>query len=198
MWGGTDDARAMTTIRSAVDRGISLIDTAPADGFGHAEELVGRALSEAGARHKVVIATKVGSNWHDGKVFRDASRARVIKEVEDSLRRLRTDVIDVHQVHWPDPTVPIQETAEAMLDPHRAGRIRAIGVSNFSVEQMEVFRTIAPLHTAQPPFNLFERDSAVATLPYCRDRGIATLAYGPLVPWPAVRADHAQHKFHRR
>jgi aryl-alcohol dehydrogenase-like predicted oxidoreductase len=137
-------------------------------------------LSEAGARDKVVIATKVGLGWRDGKVFRDASRARVIQEVEDSLRRLRTDFIDVYQVHWPDPTVPIQETAEAMLDLYRAGKIRAIGVSNFSVEQMEVFRTIAPLHTAQPPFNLFERESAAAMLPYCRDRGIATLAYGPL------------------
>ena len=116
MWGGTDDAQAIATIRSAVDRGISLIDTAPAYGFGHAEELVGRALSEAGARDKVVIATKVGLDWRDGKVFRNGSRARVIKEAEDSLRRLRTDIIDLYQVHWPDPTVPIQETAEAMLD----------------------------------------------------------------------------------
>jgi aryl-alcohol dehydrogenase-like predicted oxidoreductase len=180
MWGGTDDAQAIATIRSAVDRGISLIDTAPAYGFGHAEELVGRALSEGGARHKVVIATKVGLDWRDGKVFRNASRARVIKEVEDSLRRLRTDVIDIYQVHWPDPTVPVEETAEVMLGLYRAGKIRAIGVSNFSVEQMELFRTITPLHTAQPPFNLFERESAAAMLPYCRDRGIATLAYGPL------------------
>jgi aryl-alcohol dehydrogenase-like predicted oxidoreductase len=180
MWGGTDDAQAVATIRSAVDRGISLIDTAPAYGFGHAEELVGRALSEAGARNKVVIATKVGLDWRDDKVFRDASRARIIREVEDSLRRLRTDVIDIYQVHWPDPMVPIEETAEAMLDLYRAGKIRAIGVSNFRVAQMEVFRTIAPLHTAQPPFNLFERDSAAAMLPYCRDRGVATLAYGPL------------------
>src|SRR5271155_1552060 len=101
MWGGTDDAEAVATIKSAIDRGITLIDTAPAYGFGHAEELVGRALSEAGARHKVVIATKVGLDWHDSKVFRNASRARVIKEVEDSLRRLRTDVIDIYQVHWP-------------------------------------------------------------------------------------------------
>ena len=180
MWGGTDDAEAVATIKSAVDRGITLIDTAPAYGFGHAEELVGQALAEAGARDKVCIATKVGLNWRDGEVFRDASRARIRKEVEDSLRRLRTDVIDLYQVHWPDPKTPIEETAEAMLSLYRAGKIRAIGVSNFNVAQMETFRAIAPLHTAQPPYNLFERGAEADILPHCRGKGIATLAYGPL------------------
>jgi aryl-alcohol dehydrogenase-like predicted oxidoreductase len=180
MWGGTDDAQAIATIQSAVDRGITLIDTAPAYGFGHAEELVGQALAEVGARNKVCIATKVGLNWSNGKVFRDASRARIQKEAEDSLRRLRTDVIDVYQVHWPDPKVSIDETAEAMLSLYRAGKIRAIGVSNFSVSQMETFRAIAPLQTAQPPYNLFERGAEADILPYCRDHGIATLAYGSL------------------
>ena len=180
MWGGTDDAQAVATIKSAVDRGITLIDTAPAYGFGHAEELVGQALAEAGTRDKVCIATKVGLNWAGGEVFRDAGRARIKKEVEDSLRRLRTDVIDVYQVHWPDPKTPIEEIAEAMLSLFRAGKIRAIGVSNFSVAQMETFRTIAPLHTAQPPYNLFERGAEVDIIPHCRSAGIATLAYGPL------------------
>ena len=180
MWGGTDDAQAIATIKSAIDRGISLIDTAPAYGFGHAEELVGQALVEAGARDRVCIATKVGLDWRDGKVFRDASRARIRKEVEDSLRRLRTDVIDIYHVHWPDPKTPIEETAEAMLDLYRAGKIRAIGVSNFGIAQMEAFRTFAPLHTAQPPYNLFERGAEADILPYCRGNNIATLAYGPL------------------
>jgi aryl-alcohol dehydrogenase-like predicted oxidoreductase len=180
MWGGTDDAQAIATIQSAVDRGITLIDTAPAYGFGHAEELVGQALAEVGARNKVCIATKVGLDWNDGNVFRNASRARIRKEVEDSLRRLRTDVIDLYQVHWPDPKLPIEETAEAMLDLYRAGKIRAIGVSNFNVEQMRTFRAVAPLHTAQPPYNLFERGADADIVPYCRDSGIATLAYGPL------------------
>jgi aryl-alcohol dehydrogenase-like predicted oxidoreductase len=180
MWGGTDDAQAIATIKSAIDRGITLIDTAPAYGFGHAEELVGQALAEAGARDQVCIATKVGLDWNDGKVFRNASRARIRREVEDSLRRLRTDTIDIYQVHWPDPKAPIEETAEAMLELHRAGKIRAIGVSNFSVAQMETFRTIAPLHTAQPPYNLFERGTEADILPYCRSDDIATLAYGPL------------------
>ena len=180
MWGGTDDAQAIATIKSALERGITLIDTAPAYGFGHAEELVGQALAEAGARDKVSIATKVGLDWNEGKVFRSASGARIRKEVEDSLRRLRTDVIDIYQVHWPDPKTPIGETAEAMLGLYRAGKIRAIGVSNFSVAQMEAFRGIAPLHTVQPPYNLFERDAETDILPHCRSNGIATLAYGPL------------------
>jgi aryl-alcohol dehydrogenase-like predicted oxidoreductase len=139
-----------------------------------------QALAEAGVRDKVCIATKVGLDWKDGNVFRDASRARIRKEVEDSLRRLRTDVIDVYQVHWPDPKTPIEETAEATLDLYRAGKIRAIGVSNFSAAQMETFSSIAPLHAVQPPYNLFERDAELDILPHCRGKGVATLAYGPL------------------
>jgi aryl-alcohol dehydrogenase-like predicted oxidoreductase len=180
MWGGTDDAQAIATIKSAIDRGITLIDTAPAYGFGHAEELVGQALAEAKARDRVCIATKVGLDWSDGKVFRNASRARIRKEVDDSLRRLRTDVIDLYQVHWPDPKVSVEEIAEAMLQLYHAGKIRAIGVSNFSVAQMNTFRAVAPLHTAQPPYNLFERGIEADILPYCRRNDIAALAYGPL------------------
>jgi aryl-alcohol dehydrogenase-like predicted oxidoreductase len=180
MWGGTDDAQAIATIKSAIDRGITLIDTAPAYGFGHAEELVGQALAEAGARDRVCIATKVGLDWNDGEVFRNASRVRIRKEVDDSLRRLRTDVIDIYQVHWPDPKVPIEDTAETMLELYREGKVRAIGVSNFSVAQMEAFRAIAPLHTAQPPYNVFERGCEANILPHCRRNNVATLAYGPL------------------
>jgi aryl-alcohol dehydrogenase-like predicted oxidoreductase len=179
MWGGTDEAESIRTIRSAVDRGINLIDTAPVYGFGGSEEIVGEALAEIG-RDKVLIATKVGLDWREGQPFRNASRVRIHKEIEDSLRRLRTDVIDIYQVHWPDPNTPIEETAQAMAELHRAGKIRAIGVSNFSTEQMRAFRAVAPLHTAQPPYNLFEREAERDVLPYCRDNAIATLAYGSL------------------
>ncbi len=181
MWGGSDEAESISirTIRSAVDRGINLIDTAPVYGFGHSEEIVGRALEEIG-RHKVLIATKVGLDWREGQPFRDGSRPRIHKEIEDSLRRLRTDVIDIYQVHWPDPNTPIEEMAQAMAELHRAGKIRAVGVSNFSIEQMRAFRAVAPLHTAQPPYNLFEREAEKGVLPYCRDNSIATLAYGSL------------------
>ena len=180
MWGGTNEAELIATIRSAVDRGINLIDTAPAYGFGRSEEIVGKALAEGNLRSRVVIATKVGLEWNEGRVLRNASRARILREFEDSLRRLRTDYIDVYQVHWPDPLVEIEETAEVMHTLHQQGKIRAIGVSNFSIMQMERFRRIAPLHVLQPPYNLFERSIEADILPYCRRNNIATFGYGAL------------------
>ena len=180
MWGGTDEAESIATIRAAVERGINLIDTAPAYGFGRSEEIVGKAIAEGHLRSQVLIATKTGLAWEGGRVFRNASRARILQEVEDSLRRLRTDHIDVYQVHWPDPLVTIEETAEAMQSLFKQGKIRAIGVSNFSVRQMECFRRVAPLHVLQPPYNLFERGIEADILPYCRKNNIATFGYGAL------------------
>jgi aryl-alcohol dehydrogenase-like predicted oxidoreductase len=180
MWGGTDEAEAIRTVHEAIDRGITLIDTAPVYGFGRSEEIVGKALTEDGRRKRVLIATKVGLDWKDGQPFRNASKKRIFTEIDDSLRRLRTDVIDLYQVHWPDPGVPIEDTAEAMEELLQAGKIRAIGVSNFTPAQMEAFRNVAPLHTAQPPYNLFEREIERDVLPYCRDRNMVKLAYGSL------------------
>jgi aryl-alcohol dehydrogenase-like predicted oxidoreductase len=180
MWGGSNESDAISTIHTALDRGINLIDTAPVYGFGRSEEIVGKALAVGGRRKRAFIATKVGLDWKDGKPFRNARKARIIKEAEDSLRRLQTDIIDLYQVHWPDPHTPLAEVAEAMGELHRTGKVRAIGVSNFSPAQMEEFRKVAPLHTAQPPYNLFERAIEQDVLPYCRDRDIAVLAYGSL------------------
>src|SRR5438128_10571726 len=181
MWGGTDDERSIRTICAALDRGITLIDTAPAYGQGRSEEIVGRALQRWGGRDRVVLATKVGLEWgRNGDEARNASRGRVMSEITVSLRRLRTEYIDIYQVHWPDPMVPIEETAEALHRLHQEGRIRAIGVSNYSPAQMDVFRQVAPLHTAQPPYNLFEREAEQEVLPYCLWHGIATLTYGAL------------------
>jgi aryl-alcohol dehydrogenase-like predicted oxidoreductase len=180
MWGGTDEQEALETIRAALEHGISLIDTAPVYGLGRAEEIVGRALAKYGKREEVIIATKVGLEWRGNQVFRNATRARLVKEIDDSLRRLQTDYIDIYQVHWPDPLVPIEETAAAMHQLYKQGKIRAIGVSNYSLEQMNVFRHLAPLHTAQPPYNLFERGVERDVLPYCRTRGVSTLTYGSL------------------
>jgi aryl-alcohol dehydrogenase-like predicted oxidoreductase len=180
MWGGSNESDAIKAIHTALDRGINLIDTAPVYGFGRSEEIVGKALAVGDRRKRAFIATKVGLDWKDGKPFRNASKTRIIKEAEDSLRRLQTDVIDLYQVHWPDPHTPLAEVAEAMGELHRAGKVRAIGVSNFSPAQMEEFRKVAPLHTAQPPYNLFERSIEQDVLPYCRDRDIAVLAYGSL------------------
>src|SRR3984957_12247657 len=178
MWGGTDERDSIATIHAALSQGINLIDTAPAYGFGVSEEIVGAALD--GVRAQAVIATKTGLEWRDGKVYRSATRARIMQEVDDSLRRLRTDYIDIYQVHWPDPLVPVEETAETMRLLYEQGKIRAIGVSNFSVAEMERFRKVAPLHVLQAPYNLLQRAIEAEILPYCRANGIVTLGYGAL------------------
>src|ERR1700750_292560 len=180
MWGGTDEAESVATIRTAFEHGINLVDTAPVYGFGRSEEIVGKAIAESGLRSDVLIATKVGLKWEGGKVSRNASRARIMREIEDSLRRLRTDYIDIYQVHWPDPLITIEETADAMYTLFAQGKIRAIGVSNFSVGQMERFRRVAPLHVLQPPYNLFERGIEADLLPYCQKNGIGMFGYGAL------------------
>jgi aryl-alcohol dehydrogenase-like predicted oxidoreductase len=179
MWGGSDEAESVATIRAALTHGINVIDTAPVYGFGRSEEIVGKAVAD-GLRQHVILATKVGLEWQGGKITRNASRARIMSEIEDSLRRLRTDYIDIYQVHWADKLVPMEETAGAMRDLYAQGKIRAIGVSNFSVKQMEQFRRTAPLHVLQPPYNLFEREIEAEILPYCRKHDIAMLGYGAL------------------
>ncbi|WP_110684842.1 aldo/keto reductase [Salinicola aestuarinus] len=181
MWGGTDDANAARTIHAAIDRGVTLIDTAPAYGFGHSEEVVGKAVADSDQRDRLVLATKAGLEWSEsGGPARNATAQRLEKELDDSLRRLRTDRIDLYQIHWPDPLVAVEETAEAMARFYRAGKIRAIGVSNFSPEQCDAFRQVAPLHTVQPPYNLFERDIDREILPYAERNDLTLLTYGAL------------------
>src|ERR1700691_6237560 len=180
MWGGTDGQESIRTIHSAIDRGITLIDTAPVCGFGKSEEIVGKALASGGLRRRVTIATKVGLDWANGEPFRNATRKRIFVEIDASLKRLKTDVIDIYQVHWPDPTTPIEETADAMASLFKQGKIRAIGVSNFSPAQMNEFGLVAPIHTAQPPYNLFEREIEKDVLPYCDSDGVAVFAYGAI------------------
>jgi aryl-alcohol dehydrogenase-like predicted oxidoreductase len=180
MWGGTDERISVRTIHTALDSGIKLIDTAPVYGFGRSEEIVGKALAQYGRRQEILVATKVGLEWREDGVVRNASRQRILREVDDSLRRLRTDHIDLYQVHWPDELVSIEETARAMDQLLRDGKIRAIGVSNYSTEQMDDFRRSAPLHTVQPPYNLFERGIERDVLPYCEEHAIAAITYGAL------------------
>ena len=198
MWGGnTDLDESIRTIRSAVERGITLVDTAPVYGFGRSEEIVGMALS-GGLRERAIIATKVGLEWSDGKVWRNASPTRIRKEVEDSLRRLRTDYIDLYQVHWPDPLVPVQETAGALARLMKEGKIRAIGVSNFSAAQMAQFREAAPIHSVQPPYNLFEREADGEVLPYAAQHGIAVLCLRLPLPRAPHRNDYPRDRVQGR
>ena len=180
MWGGTDEKESIRTIHAALEKGINLIDTAPVYGFGRSEEIVGKALEQWGHRDSAIIATKVGLEWGQTTPTRNATRERLTQEIEDSLRRLRTTYLDIYQVHWPDPLVPVEETAETMRRFYEEGKIRAIGVSNYSAEEMDRFRAVAPLHTVQPPYNLFERGIETDVLPYVREHDISTLTYGAL------------------
>jgi aryl-alcohol dehydrogenase-like predicted oxidoreductase len=179
-WGGTDDDASVRTIHAALDRGVNVIDTAPAYGFGHSEEVVGRAIAEKGGRDRVVLATKLGLERHGDALYRNSSRAQIQREIEDSLRRLRTDYIDLYQVHWPDPRTPYETTAQVLLELERAGKIRAVGVSNYSIDAIERFGKITPIAAAQPPLNLFERESQADVLPWCAAHAIRTLTYGAL------------------
>ena len=179
MWGGADDNASIATIHRALDSGVTLFDTAPGYGQGHSEEVVGRALK--GRRDRAVIATKVGLEWDaHGNVHRNASAARIQKEIEDSLRRLQTDYVDIYQIHWPDPHTPVEETAMTMQALLAVGKIRAIGVSNFSPAEMDGFRKFATLHTVQPPYNLFERAAERDVLPYALAHKLTALTYSAL------------------
>ena len=181
MWGGTEKEQAIATILSALERGINIIDTAPVYGLGEAETIVGEALRRHGRHHEVLIATKVGLSWNDkGVVVRDSRPERIRTEVTDSLKRLGVEAIDLYQVHWPDPLVPIEETAHTLAKLREEGKIRAIGVSNYNVTQLEAFAAAAPLHSLQPPYNIFERAIEQDILPWCREHELAVLAYGAL------------------
>lgn len=180
MWGGSEEKDSISTIHQALDEGINLIDTAPVYGFGESEKIVGKALKQYGKRNQIVIATKVGLSWKNNQVYRDTRKKTILKEIEDSLRRLQTDYIDLYIVHWPDSLTPFDETAETLDELLKQGKIRAIGVSNFSIEEMKAFRKKAALHALQSPFNLFERAVENSSLAYCAKEKIAFLGYGSL------------------
>ncbi|MCL2725315.1 MAG: aldo/keto reductase [Polyangiaceae bacterium] len=194
-WGGSNDDESVRTIHAALDLGITLLDTAPAYGFGHSEEVVGRAIAERGQRDRVILATKVGLERRGDALFRNGTRKQILEEVELSLSRLRTDYIDLYQVHWPDPLTPYEETAEALFDLKREGKIRAIGVSNYCIEAMERFGRVAPIASAQPPLNLFEREAEHDILPWCRKHDVATLTYGALCRGLLSGAIHRDTQF---
>lgn len=179
-WGGSDEDDAIRAIHQALDMGVSLIDTAPVYGYGESERIVGRALRKHGRRDRVVLATKAGLNWKDGSIFRDSSPPRLEQELDDSLTRLKTDWIDIYQIHWPDAAVPFEETAATMNRFLEKGKVRAIGVSNYSPEQMDRFRTVSVLHCVQPPLNLFEREMETDVIPYAMRHGLTVLGYGAL------------------
>jgi aryl-alcohol dehydrogenase-like predicted oxidoreductase len=144
-WGAVPDDMAVATCLSAIERGINLIDTAPIYGHGRSEEMVGKAIHAHGRREDFFIATKAGLEWGQRGVFANSTAVRLREEIEGSLRRLGTDYVDLYQVHWPDPLVPVAEVAALLGEFQREGKARALGVSNFSVAQMEEFRPTTSL-----------------------------------------------------
>lgn len=190
-WEGAEDDASVETIRRAVDLGINFFDVAPVYGLGHAERILGRALT--GRREEVLIATKCGLVWdQQNRVTNDASAASLPTQVEESLRRLGTDVIDLLQIHWPDPSTPIAETMGALVRLRDDGKIRYIGVSNFSLDQTREAMAHGPVASFQGLYNLLEHnpthyheiplDYRVADeiLPFCARHGLAFLPYSPL------------------
>lgn len=177
-WGTQDDSLSIQTIQRAVDLGINWIDTAPAYGLGHSEEVVGRAIREM--PNPPLIATKCGLTWNkDGEIIPKLSKESVRKEVEDSLRRLGVDTIDLYQVHWPNPKHQIEEAWETIAKLTREGKIRYAGVSNFSVKQMEMIKDVLPIASLQPPYSMLVRHIEEA-LPFCKENKIGVIPYSPM------------------
>lgn len=197
MWGGAEESESIRAIQAAIDAGISLVDTAPVYGFGRSESIVGKALQ--GRRDRVVLATKCGLVWDTDKgdfffkssadvvgggdaytVHRYLGPDSIAREVEASLKRLRVECIDLMQTHWQETTTPIAETMEALVKLQQEGKIRAIGASNTTTEQLEAYRAAGPLAACQEKFSMLDREREADHFPYCRERKVAFLAYSPL------------------
>ena len=178
-WGAQDDRDSMKAIEKAVEEGINWIDTAAAYGFGHAEEIVGKAVKNL--KNKPYIATKCGVvNAGDGKVFRTLKPDSIRREAEASLRRLGVDAIDLYQIHWPTPDAEIEAAWETMAGLVMEGKVRYAGVSNFSIEQLKRIEPIHPVSSLQPPYSMLRREVEAGLLQYCADHNIGVIAYSPM------------------
>jgi len=208
MWGGTERKDALEAILASYDYGVTSIDTAPIYGQGLSEEIVGKAISTI-PRDKVQILTKFGMRWDETKgqlafssadnsgrpidIYKYAGKESIIKECEDSLRRLGTDYIDLYQIHWPDSTTPVAETMEALAQLLRQGKIRAAGVSNYSADLMAEAEKTIPLASNQVPYSMVERSIEKELVPYCLKNNKAIIAYSPMqrgLLTGKIRPDH--------
>ena len=179
-YGAIEDEQAIRAIQRAIEAGVNCVDTAPGYGTGHAEEVTGRALK--GRRDDVILVTKCGIAFNpETKVAdRDSSRANILREVDASLKRLDTDRIDVYLVHWPDIKVPFEETAAAMDECVQSGKVRYVGVSNFTVEMMERFQKVRPIDVIQVGYHLFDRRMEQEIFPFCQKNNIGVMGYGSI------------------
>jgi aryl-alcohol dehydrogenase-like predicted oxidoreductase len=195
MWGGTEQNESVEAIHAAFDHGITSFDTAPVYGQGHSEKVVGKVLKDF-PRGQIQILTKYGMRWDvekgefafaskdnegsDIDIYRYAAKASVIKECEDSLRRLQTDYIDLYQIHWPDPTTPIKETMEAIQQLKKQGKIRHAAVCNYSVELLKEADKYVDIVSDQVPYSMLRRNIEEDVAPWCMETGKSILAYSPL------------------
>lgn len=180
-WGPQDDAQSIAAIREALDLGINWIDTAAVYGLGHSEEVVARALEGLPADQQPYVFTKCELTWNErGEIIRCLKAESIRRECEASLRRLKVDVIDLYQIHWPVPDEDIEEGWSTLARLQEEGKVRWIGVSNFDVRQMERARAIAPITSLQPPYSLIQPQVQEEILPYCAAHGIGVIAYSPM------------------
>ncbi|TCK76027.1 aldo/keto reductase [Acidipila rosea] len=178
-WGSQDDDESVKTIERALEEGINWIDTAAIYGLGHSEEVVARALKNSGK--KPYIFTKCSMRWHsDRTIYRSLKASSVQEEIENSLKRLHVDTIDLYQIHWPNPEGEIEEGWEALAKLKEAGKVRYIGVSNFNVEQMKRVQKIAPITSLQPPYSLVNPAVENEILPFCKENNIGVINYSPM------------------
>jgi len=178
-WGRQDDGESIAAILRALEKGVNWIDTAPVYGCGHSEEIVGKAIK--GLSRKPIIATKCGLHCDkDGNIIFRLNRESVLAEVEASLRRLQIDVIDLYQIHWPNPDRDIEEAWEAVAKAVKEGKVRYAGVSNFSIEQIKRIQSIHPVASLQPPYSMLERSIEDQMLDYCRQNNMGVIVYSPM------------------
>ena len=180
-WGKVSEGELVEAVYAAIDLGITLFDTAPIYGLGYSEKLLGKTLGHK--RKDVILATKVGLVWDKSKVFRkwnDNSSANILREIDQSLKNLRTDYIDIYQIHWPDLKTPLSYTLETMQLLKKSGKIRAIGCCNFSLEQLKEAVKWAKITTVQIPYNLVDRKDELGIMPFCKENGINVLIYSPI------------------
>jgi aryl-alcohol dehydrogenase-like predicted oxidoreductase len=211
MWGGNDEKDSHRALMASIEQGITTIDTAPVYGFGKSEELVGNAVK--GIRDKIQILTKFGLSWEGEKgefffstqlndgtpanIHRYAGKENIIRECEDSLKRLQTDYIDLYQIHWPDPTTPIEESMEAVDQLIRQGKVRAAGVSNYNAEEMKKAGSVLTLASNQVSYSMVKRDIEEETVPYCIENNVGILVYSPLQRGILGGKIQPDHRFRR-
>jgi len=180
-WKNEGDKKSIDSIKASFDQGINIFDTAPVYGFGHSEKLIGEALKPV--RENVILATKCGLRWDKESLSalrKDASRKSILEEIDQSLKRLGTDWIDLYQVHWPDLETSHQETMETLLEIQEQGKIRSIGVSNYSAVQIKECSQYAKIISLQPEYSLLAREIEKETVPLCIENDIGIIAYSPL------------------